>query len=106
MENSKNHRKGTSQESKPNEPWWKPSFILFMKLIGWIGVPVIAALCVGRWLDDKYGTEPWLFLFLVVISFVIASVGVMKESSDAMKSISEECEVERRRPSDKEDSFK
>lgn len=70
--------------------WWQPSLILFGRLSGWIGAPVILALFLGRWLDEKYNTEPWLFIATVVIAFIISSIGIGKEAVGAMKKMEEE----------------
>jgi hypothetical protein len=69
--------------------WWQPSVVLFGRLSGWIAFPVILALFVGKWLDQKYQTEPWLFLLSVGLAFVTSSIGIVKEASVAMKSISD-----------------
>ncbi|MDO8529117.1 MAG: AtpZ/AtpI family protein [bacterium] len=74
---------------EPKIPWWQPGIILFAKLNGWIAFPVIAALFVGRWLDKKYNTEPWIFVACVGIAFVISLIGILKQSKEAMKMIAE-----------------
>ncbi len=68
-------------------PWWQPSLILFGKLSGWIAVPVILAVYLGEWLDQKYGTGPWLFLTSVVVAFGISSYGIIRDSLREMKRI-------------------
>lgn len=72
---------------KKNEPWWRDSILLFSRLSGWIGVPVIAALFLGRWLDRKYDSEPWLFLISVGIAFAVSLIGIVKESKSSMEEI-------------------
>jgi Kef-type K+ transport system membrane component KefB len=73
-----------------NVPWWQPGMVLFIKLSGWIAGPVIVALFVGKWLDRKYGTEPWLFLATVGVAFVLSSVGIVYDSIKEMKRIDRE----------------
>lgn len=68
--------------------WWQPSVVLFGRLSGWIAFPVIIALFVGKWLDQRYQTDPWLFLLSVGVAFVASSIGIVKEASNAMKNIS------------------
>lgn len=45
---------------------------LFLKLSGWIGGPIIAAIFVGKWLDKKYSSEPWLFLLCTAVTFLFS----------------------------------
>ena len=73
-----------------SEPWWRPGLVLFGRLSGWIGGPVIIAVFFGHWLDDKYGTEPWLFLLSVGIAFFVSSFGIINDSLKEMKRIEKE----------------
>jgi F0F1-type ATP synthase assembly protein I len=80
-----------NKENSDNKaPWWQPSLVLFGKLSGWIAGPVIAAIFLGKWLDKKYGTEPWLFLATVGIAFILSSIGIVRDSLREMKRIEEE----------------
>ncbi len=63
--------------SEANKVWWQPALVMFFKFSGWIAAPLIIALYVGKWLDKKYGTEPWLFLASVGVAFVISIVGLI-----------------------------
>ena len=70
-------------ENKPEQnkvPWWQPSLVLFARLSGWIAVPVIAAVYIGKALDKKYNTEPWLFLITVGVAFFLSSFGIIRDS--------------------------
>lgn len=71
-------------------PWWQPSLVLFGKLSGWIAGPIIIAVYLGKWLDKKYGTDPWLFLLSVGIAFLASSYGIVKDSLQEMKRIEKE----------------
>mgnify|MGYP001316263857 FL=1 len=64
--------------------------VLFARLSGWIGVPVILAVFVGKWLDKKYDTEPWLFLLTVGIAFIFSTYGIVHDSLREMKRIEKE----------------
>ena len=64
--------------------------VLFARLSGWIGVPVILAVFVGKWLDKKYDTEPWLFLLSVGIAFIFSTYGIVHDSLREMKRIEKE----------------
>lgn len=74
-----------NNESKDKMPWWQPGMILFARLSGWIGVPIIIALFVGKWLDQKYHSEPWLFLLSVGIAFIFSTYGIVRDSLREMK---------------------
>lgn len=64
--------------------------ILFTKLSGWIAGPVLIGVFVGKWLDKKYGTEPWLFLLTVGIAFFLSMFGIVRDSLKEMKRIEKE----------------
>jgi F0F1-type ATP synthase assembly protein I len=66
------------QEVKP--AWWQPAIMMFARLSGWIIAPVLIATLAGRWLDNKYGTEPWMFIGVVGVAFVISIVGLVIEA--------------------------
>ncbi|MFA5777092.1 MAG: AtpZ/AtpI family protein [Parcubacteria group bacterium] len=71
-------------------PWWEPGMVMFARLSGWIAGPVIVAVFVGRWLDKKYDTAPWIFLASVGVAFVISSMGIVKEAKAMMNKIIED----------------
>ena len=78
------------KDGKINKPWWQDSVMLFTQLSGWIGIPVVLGVFLGRWLDQKYNTEPWLFLATVGAAFIISMVGLVKEASEVIKKIEQE----------------
>ncbi len=77
----------SEKKSEGEGVWWQPSLILFSRLSGWIGGPIIVALFVGKWLDERYKTEPWLFLLSIGIAFTGSSIGIVKEAHRAMDKI-------------------
>ena len=68
-------------------PWWQPGLILFFRMSGWIAGPIIIAIFIGKYLDKKYNTEPWLFLLSVGVAFVLSTVGIVRDAMQAMKDI-------------------
>ncbi len=52
--------------------WWQPALILFARLSVWIVMPILAGVYIGKWLDKKYNSEPWLFLISVGLAFIIS----------------------------------
>jgi F0F1-type ATP synthase assembly protein I len=75
---------------KPKIPWWQPGIVLFTRLSGWIAGPVIIAVFVGKWLDKKYNTAPWLFLLTVGIAFAISMFGIVHDAMKEIKRIEKE----------------
>jgi F0F1-type ATP synthase assembly protein I len=93
-----------SSHENQDQPWWRDSVLLFSRLSGWIGVPVVLALFLGKWLDQRYGTKPWLLLVCVGASFILSSVGIVREAREAMEKIANS-EKENSKP-EKEKSIK
>lgn len=74
-----------SDTSKQQAPWWQPGLILFLKLNSWIVAPVIVATLIGRWLDRKLGTAPWLVAVFIIVAFTLSIVGITRQGLKAMK---------------------
>ena len=60
---------------------------MFAESTGWIAFPVIGALFLGRWLDEKQGTEPLYFLSITILAFIISSIGIGMTGVKYMKRI-------------------
>jgi MFS family permease len=58
-------------------------------MTGWILVPAVAGGLLGTWLDEKYGTAPWLFLLILGLSFIISIVGVARIALSEFRRIDE-----------------
>ena len=78
------------KQNNPKVPWWQPSLLLFSKLSGWIIGPVILGIILGKWLDRKFHSEPWLFLTTVGLAFAISMFGIIHDSVKEMKRIEKE----------------
>ena len=85
-----------NNESGDKMPWWQPGLILFARLSGWIGGPILIAIFIGKWLDKKYHSEPWLFLLSVGIAFIFSTYGIISDSLREMKRIEKE-ELEKKK---------
>jgi len=79
-------------KSKENSPFWQPAIEIFAKVTGLIAGPIIIALYVGRWLDERYNSEPWLFLITMGVAFIISSAGIVKITLDYIKKIEREAQ--------------
>ena len=58
--------------------WWKPGLIIFAKVSASIAIPIILALYIGKYLDKKYNSYPWIFLSLTFIAFLISLFSIWK----------------------------
>ncbi len=74
-------------ETPNKKPWWEPALEIFSEVTGWIVGPIIFSLIVGKYLDGKFDTKPWIFLGLTVVSFVISTYGIIKIAGRYMKEI-------------------
>lgn len=61
-----------------------------MKISSWIAIPIIVSLILGKYLDKKYDTEPWIFVSMTAIAFVITIYGIVKFSMDYIKDVEKE----------------
>lgn len=78
---------GQNIKSNEKKAWWQPALIIFFKFSGWIAAPVIIATFIGKWLDKKYATEPWLFLASVGAAFIISIIGIIINALNEFKKI-------------------
>lgn len=75
---------------KNDQAWWQPSLELFSKLSALIAIPIIIASFLGKWLDKRYNSEPWLFLACVGVSFIASTIGLVLITKAEYKKIAEE----------------
>lgn len=57
--------------------WWQAGLALFMRLSSWIVGPILLAVIIGKYLDRKYHSEPWLFLLCTGVSFIVSMVAMI-----------------------------
>lgn len=69
---------------------WSLALKVMAKITGWIAFPVIIGMFLGKWLDQKYNTEPWLLLASIGVSFMISMFGLIKETLKEFKNIDKE----------------
>lgn len=75
-------------ESKNNG--YREAIFLFVKVSGWIALPIVLTLFLGRYLDDKYDTAPWILIGSAVISFVLSIFGIKKILARYLQEIAKE----------------
>jgi len=69
---------------------WAIALRVLVNLSGWIAGPIIIGLIVGKWLDKKYGTEPWLFLATIGVCFLVSMYGLVINALKEFKKIERE----------------
>lgn len=74
---------------KTNVPGWHRELALFFKMSCWIALPAIAGAFIGKFLDKKFHSEPWLFLFSIGFSFVVSVVVIIRIGLKEMKNFGE-----------------
>ncbi|MFH1207018.1 MAG: AtpZ/AtpI family protein [Patescibacteria group bacterium] len=75
---------------KPNTAWWQPALTIFSQVTGWIVVPIVASLFIGRALDRKFGTEPWWFLGMTAMAVVISTIGIVRIAGKYLRQVESE----------------
>ena len=59
-----------------DKDWWHQGVKMFAQATGWIAFPVIGALFLGQWLDQKYDTGQLYFFSLTALAFIISCTGI------------------------------
>lgn len=90
MHNVNKRSSDDQRDEKGVKPWWQPGLLLFGRLSGWIVGPVILAVILGKWLDNRFGTKPWLFLATVGVAFAVSMIGLVREGMQAIKQAEKE----------------
>lgn len=78
-----------NKKQNNNGLWWKPAIEIFSKVSGWIVAPIVLALIVGKNLDTRFDTKPWIFLIFALIGFLISSFGIFRVVIKYVKKIEE-----------------
>ncbi len=68
--------KNEGQKTKDKNEYMRLALTIFAESTGWIAFPVIGALYLGRWLDEKQGTEPLYFFSLTALAFIVSTIGI------------------------------
>jgi F0F1-type ATP synthase assembly protein I len=51
---------------------------IFARISAWIIGPVLVSLFVGKYLDKKFGTAPWILGVGLALSFTVSMVAIVK----------------------------
>lgn len=74
-------------KDKNDSDYNKTNFQIFGIISSWIVAPIVGALLLGSWLDEKYNHEIFFTLTLISVAFIITCVGIVKEALKAIKSL-------------------
>ncbi len=77
------------------DDWWKPGIIIFTKVSAAVAIPIVIALYLGKYLDTKYDTAPWIFLGLTFIAFIISLISIWRSLQNYISKLKEEEEAKR-----------
>ena len=45
-----------------------------------LAVPPVIAAFLGKWLDERWGTAPWIFAICLLIAFILTAVIVVRKA--------------------------
>lgn len=57
---------------------------VFAKVSVWIITPVIFSLIIGKFLDNKFHTAPWILGVSLALSFTVSMVVIVKIAKESM----------------------
>jgi len=81
-------KQNTPESSNKVKAWWQPAVEMSLRFSGWVVFPVLIAMFLGEWLDEKFNTKPWIFLASIGFAFTISMIGLIKSASEEFNKIS------------------
>ncbi len=78
------------------KPSWQEPLQIFLRLSSWIAFPVLVGALLGRYLDRRYDSEPWLFLASVGVAFLVSMFGLVSSAIKEFKKIESESKKNKR----------
>ena len=78
------------KNTKQDKVWYGPALEMFAKTSVWIAAPVLTALFLGKFLDKRYNTAPWIFISLTVLGFTISMIAISKIAIDYIHKLEKE----------------
>jgi len=73
--------------------FWGTSLKIMANISAWIAFPVIIGLYLGKWLDQKFNTEPWLFLVTIALFFLVSLYGLFTSIKREAKKMEKNIQV-------------
>ena len=74
-------------DNKSPQNWWEPALRIFAQATAWVVFPVLLALFLGRYLDEKFGSAPYIFLSLTFLAFIVSIATIVSISLKYIKDI-------------------
>lgn len=66
---------------------WSVALRVMVNVSGWIAGPIIIGLFLGKWLDKKFNTAPWLFLITIGVCFLVSMYGLVVNALKEFKKV-------------------
>ncbi|MDD5750495.1 MAG: hypothetical protein PHU56_02495 [Candidatus Pacebacteria bacterium] len=61
--------------------WQAEGLIVFLKIWGWLLIPLVVFLFLGKWLESKMPLlAPWPFIASMGVGFFVTMFGILKET--------------------------
>ena len=79
-----------SAEEQLDRSWWEYGLKLFLRITGWQVIPLVSALVIGQWLDERNNSAPTLLLLSAGIAFGFTLFGIILETIRFMAIIKRE----------------
>lgn len=71
---------------------WAVALKVMARLTCWIAFPVVIGSFLGQWFDKRFGTEPWLFLATIGVSFFVSMYGLIINALKEFKKVEKDYE--------------
>ena len=91
------------ENSNIKSPWWREGLMAFMKVSALIAIPIVISLYLGRYLDSRFNTKPWIFLGLTLIAFIISLMSIYKSMVKYMQDLENKEKSKRKENSQKDE---
>ena len=95
-----------NSKNKEQNDWLRLALTVFAETTGWIAFPVVGALFLGRYLDERQGTEPLYYLSITAVAFVFSSIGIGITGVKYMKQIERDEELKKKKANDSRNGSK
>lgn len=91
-----------SIDKSSNDKTWSIAIRTMGIASAWIAGPVLLGLVIGKWLDQKYSSAPWLMIVSLSFFFMVSMFGIVKNALKEFKKIEEEIKINKDKDKDKE----
>lgn len=70
---------------KSDAPYYRFAMKVFADFSGTIAIPAVLAALLGKWLDQKYSTQPRYLVLLLVFAFLSTGFSIRKKAIQYQK---------------------